>query len=74
MEPRQDPITTDGDVLLCPVCGFSYTHLTGADGRDPDHVTITGYCENGCTFTIGLHQHKGETVLDSDGKRSGQAS
>lgn len=63
------------DNLLCPVCGFDYTHLKGSylvNGNDNyeagwrgrgDLQVIEMYCEEGHEFELCLGFHKGRVEM-----------
>ena len=64
--------TSENGWLLCPICGFDYTHMEDAfvtDYRDPvdqyhsycNVSVLPGKCEAGCRFVIYMAQHKGNT-------------
>jgi hypothetical protein len=53
----------DRKTLLCPHCGFSYTHIEAVD-PNPSNVVLTVRCENGHEFSVTFTQHKGETFVD----------
>lgn len=53
--------------LLCPICGFDYTHLEKIEEyKEKDNrlcVKLHFYCENGDKFVIDIHQHEGMTYV-----------
>ncbi len=56
--------------ILCPVCGFSFTSLTGLDGNslitETNHRSIcvlNFMCEKGHVFEYTLEFRRGETFL-----------
>jgi len=74
-EPKSVTLNTDG-MLLCPKCGFEYTHLDSQtyvlSGGDDyiarakvrgDVIILPGSCESGHRFRICLGQHKGHTYV-----------
>jgi len=66
-----------GDVLVCPTCGFQYTHAGTVDihmadkteytspsgTRNNDWLAISFECEGGHSFKLVIAQHKGYTYL-----------
>lgn len=56
-------------LLLCPACGFEYTHLrhvrSGQQKEDQSRFDVTLFfdCENGHDFFVTFHQHKGYTEV-----------
>lgn len=57
--------------LLCPVCGYSFTSLTGVDAKpltsETDHRSycrLTFLCEKGHVFEYALDFRRGETMVE----------
>lgn len=68
-----DQDDASGVRLVCPVCGFDYTHIDKAEhdqrgeyaswsGRG-DAVRIAMYCENGHEWVVRFGFHKGQTWM-----------
>ncbi len=57
--------------LLCPVCGYSFTSLTGIDGKaltsEHDHRSycrLSFMCEKGHVFQYDWNFVRGETFVE----------
>jgi hypothetical protein len=59
----------DESVLICPVCGFEYTHLSAVIQTSSDEgrpgVELQFDCEGGHSFYIDLRNYKGYTIASS---------
>lgn len=56
--------THDDERLVCPVCGFTCTHVRGVDTRGgANRVVIVVECENSHAWEMILRQHKGDTFV-----------
>ncbi len=58
--------------LLCPTCGFDYTHLRAVSAHQAtdsgrQDVELVFECEEGHFFEVTFHQHKGQTEVSSEG-------
>jgi hypothetical protein len=60
---------TEGE-LLCPVCGFDHTKvtgdpfpITGSSEVDGDILAIPMECEEGHEFLVNFGFHKGRTIV-----------
>ena len=60
--------TSEGETLLhCPRCEFDYVHLLEAYQTSTEHrpaAFLKFECENGHTFSVHLHNHKGYMLSD----------
>jgi hypothetical protein len=78
-----DNISSQGSVIVCPICGLEYNHVqslgtrlghdnyqAGWSGRGNLHV-ITMSCEEGHTWELCLGEHKGNVFFF--GRRMKQA-
>jgi len=76
MEPQKarfvlQPVKDSNEVkMLCPVCGYSFTSLTGLDGNSLITVhthrsdcVLKFMCEKGHLFTYTLEFRRGETFV-----------
>ncbi len=77
MEKQQPKFDLERDVqagetkLKCPVCGYSFTALTGVDAKplisDIDHQSycrLSFLCEKGHVFEYFLNFRRGETLVE----------
>lgn len=57
----------DDDLLLCPICGYDYTHLSSIEPYNEKDgrlcVKLHFYCEEGHNFYIDFLQHEGMTFV-----------
>lgn len=60
-------VLSENEILLCPECGFEYTHLVDVEkyksrgGRLSVILHFT--CEDNHKFSYSFHQHEGNTFI-----------
>lgn len=62
-------IIDNDNALLCPKCGFDYTHLEKIEEyKEKDNrlcVKLHFSCEAGHKFSLDFHQHEGCTYINN---------
>jgi hypothetical protein len=70
MQKQVTQIVNKYSQLVCPVCGFDYTHVWSVDfdphgGRDPNDasIEIKFYCENDHSWYLRIREARGHPEL-----------